>query len=138
MPRQDIIEKREETRWGEIRSVSPLEITDMSRRSGSADGDAETATISRERTRLEPPNKYNVIMHNDDYTPMNFVVEVLVNIFQKSYDDATELMMYIHTHGDGIVGTYPKSIAEMKVLKTRDVAEKAHCDEFKITMEKAD
>lgn len=101
------------------------------------EGDTSTATTVKDKTTIELPGKYNVIMHNDDVTPMGFVVEVLVGIFKKERSDAIELMLKIHHEGKGVAGTYPKSIAESKLMLTREVAEKAGYDEFKVTMEKA-
>lgn len=102
-----------------------------------AEGDTDTATAVKDKTTVELPGKYNIIMHNDDVTPMGFVVEVLVNVFKKERADAIELMLKIHCEGKGVAGTYPKSIAESKIMLTREIAEKAGYDEFKVTMEKA-
>ena len=102
-----------------------------------ADGSSETATVVKDKTTVEPPSKYNIIMHNDDVTPMGFVVEVLVGVYKKERTDAIELMLRIHNEGKGVAGTYPKSIAEAKLLLTREIAEKAGYDEFRVTMEKA-
>lgn len=101
-----------------------------------ASADTESATTTKEIATVEKPHKYHVIMHNDDFTPMGFVVEILVGIFNKQRTDAIELMLIIHGEGKGIAGTYTKSIAEAKLLKTREVAEKAGFDEFKVTLEK--
>ena len=101
------------------------------------EGDTETTTAVKDRTTVELPGKYNIVMHNDDYTPMGFVIEVLVNIYRKERKEAAKLMLYIHNNGKAVVGTYIKSIAEQKLSLTRDVAEKAGYSEFKVTMEKA-
>ena len=101
------------------------------------EGDAETTTAVKDRTTVELPGKYNIVMHNDDVTPMGFVVEVLVGVYKKERMDAIELMLKIHHEGKGIAGTYPKSIAESKLLLTREISEKAGYEEFKVTMEKA-
>ena len=103
----------------------------------NGDADTSTATIVKDKVTVEPPGKYNVIMHNDDYTPMGFVVEVLVGVFKKERSDAIELMLKIHHEGKGVAGTYPKSIAESKLMLTREISEKAGYEEFKVTMEKA-
>lgn len=104
---------------------------------GNTESGTDTATVSKEKTTIAIPGKYNVIMHNDDVTPMGFVVEVLVGVFRKERADAIELMLRIHNEGKGVAGTYPKSIAESKLLLTREIAEKAGYDEFRVTMEKA-
>lgn len=104
---------------------------------GNVDSGTDTATIVKDMTTVELPGKYNVIMHNDDYTPMGFVVEILVGVFKKERSDAIELMLKIHSDGKGVAGTYTKSIAESKVVLTREIAEKAGYNEFRVTMEKA-
>lgn len=102
----------------------------------SEDTTLET-TATKELVTVEKPHKYNVILHNDDITPMGFVVEILVGVFNRQRTDAIELMLTIHNDGKGVAGTYTKSIAEAKLLMTREIAEKAGFDEFKVTMEKA-
>lgn len=89
-----------------------------------------------EKIITELPGKYNVILHNDDITPMGFVVEILVNIFSKNRQEAITLMLQIHNEGKGVAGTYIKSIAESKVTLVRDVALKAEYP-LSITIEKA-
>ena len=76
-----------------------------------------TGLKDREDHKIQPPKKYKVIMHNDDYTPMNFVVAVLIQVFHKSETAAHNIMMSVHESGRGVAGIYPKSIAEMKVAK---------------------
>lgn len=73
----------------------------------------DTAVMNRPKTT--PPPMFNVILHNDDYTTKVFVVQVLVEVFKKSAEDAHHLMMRIHEHGRGIAGTYPYEVAETKV-----------------------
>ena len=89
-------------------------------------GGPSTDAAVKERVKIERPRKYNVIFHNDDETPMGFVVEMLVNVFDMEREPAAMLMMDIHTNGKGIAGTYIKSIAEMKVMMVRRCAEEAH------------
>lgn len=104
---------------------------------GNVDSGTDTSTIVKDRITVDIPGKYNIIMHNDDYTPMGFVVEILVGVFKKERSDAIELMMKIHAEGKGVAGTYTKSIAESKIVLTREIAEKAGYNEFRVTMEKA-
>lgn len=94
----------------------------------------ETNVIEKINTEL--PGKYNVIFHNDDITPMGFVVEILVNIFSFDRQKAVELMLEIHQKGKGVAGTYIKSIAEAKVTLVRDVSLKADYP-LNVTIEKA-
>lgn len=65
---------------------------------------------------------FNVIMHNDDVTTMDFVVHVLISIFRKSEEDAEETMMRVHYEGSAVVGTYSRDIAESKVEKATSLA----------------
>lgn len=73
---------------------------------------AVVATI--ERVALSPPRMWNVILHNDDKTTMEFVVLVLMQIFHKSFDEASAIMMHIHENGKGIAGTYSNEVASQK------------------------
>ena len=67
------------------------------------------------REQVEEPAKYHVFLLNDDYTPMDFVVDVLCNFFNKSEEQATDIMLTIHYKGKGLCGTYTAEIAETKV-----------------------
>jgi ATP-dependent Clp protease adaptor protein ClpS len=73
---------------------------------------------SLDYTRLKAPNKFNVIMMNDNVTPMEFVIQLLVVIFNKSAAEAKEITMHIHEKGRGIAGTYSYEIAEQKCTET--------------------
>ncbi len=81
-------------------------------------------------TQLREPQQYNVILLNDDYTPMDFVIEVLMRLFQKNYPNAFAVMMQVHEQGRAVAGTYPKEIAEEKI---EQVAYAAHANEFPLT-----
>lgn len=71
-----------------------------------------------EMVKLKGPGKYNVIMLNDDSTPMDFVVQVLMGIFKKTSEQATEIMLEVHEKGRGVCGTYMYEVAEQKVAET--------------------
>ena len=84
--------------------------------------------------KLKEPPKYNVIMHNDDVTTMDFVVFVLVKVFRKSEEDAESIMLKIHYEGSAIVGTYSKDIAQSKANYTMNIA-KANNFPLQLTIE---
>lgn len=73
-------------------------------------------------TKLKKPSMYNVVMHNDDYTPMDFVTALLIKIFKKNPCEAEKLMLNIHNSGRGIAGTYPKDIALSKKTAADEIS----------------
>lgn len=77
--------------------------------------DRDTTVKDRSEIRTQPPKMYAVIMHNDDFTPMEFVVEMLVKYFGKSTEDAVRVMYEVHRSDKGIAGVYTREIAETKV-----------------------
>src|SRR5215467_16065611 len=88
---------------------------------------SDTAVITQKRTavKLKKPQLYKVLLHNDDFTTMEFVVMILQFVFGHSETDATAIMLHIHRHGVGVGGIYPFSVAEAKVGETMAEAEKA-------------
>ena len=76
----------------------------------------------RQRVITDEPERYNVIMHNDDFTTMEFVVRVLETVFHKERPEAERLMMQIHTRGKAIVGVYTYDIATTKVMRVEQMA----------------
>ena len=80
----------------------------------------EVATESREK--LKKPPLFRVLLHNDDFTTMEFVVEVLKRVFNKSDGDAFNIMWDVHTQGVGVAGVYTHEIAEMKVERVTQMA----------------
>ena len=83
----------------------------------------EEQTIFKEEVdiKLKKPKMYRVIIYNDDYTTMDFVVEVLINIFHKNPAEATKIMFDVHNKGKGIVGIYTYDIALTKVIQVGDM-----------------
>ena len=75
----------------------------------------ESGLLELERTRLKPPRLYKVLLLNDDYTPMDFVVVVLEKLFAKTREQATLIMLSVHREGRGVCGVYPRDIAATKV-----------------------
>lgn len=91
----------------------------MSRRIQQADGDQLKEV---EEIALQPPPMYKVIINNDDYTPMDFVVEVLQKFFSMDEDKATQVMMSVHYQGKGVCGLFTAEIAETKVAQVNNYA----------------
>ncbi|RMF82266.1 MAG: ATP-dependent Clp protease adapter ClpS [Nitrospirae bacterium] len=93
-------------------------------------------TLTRERTRLRPPPMYKVLLHNDDYTTMEFVVEVLMHVFHMDGARAYQVMMQVHREGIGVAGVYTREVAETKVAQvTAHARREGH--PLKCTMEPA-
>ncbi len=84
----------------------------------------ETGTITRTKPKTQRPNLYRVLLLNDDYTPMEFVVLVLQDVFNKSREDAMRIMLHVHNKGVGECGVYPYEVAETKVTRVMDTARK--------------
>jgi len=78
--------------------------------------------VQEAKPALQKPKLYRVLLLNDDYTPMEFVVDVLQQIFFKGYDEAVQLMLSVHTSGQAVCGVYPLEIAEMKVKQVLNLA----------------
>ena len=92
---------------------------------GSDNGrDSGTAVITRTQTKTKKPSMYRVLLLNDDYTPMEFVVVVLKKYFSKTNEAATEIMLHVHQHGVGECGVFTYEIAETKVTQVMDYARK--------------
>ncbi len=89
---------------------------------------------TKEIVDLKEPKKYKVFLLNDDYTTMDFVVDILCDIFDKSYEEAVNIMLTIHKQGKGLCGIYTYEIAETKVAQVHRLA-RAHEFPLKATME---
>jgi ATP-dependent Clp protease adaptor protein ClpS len=86
---------------------------------------AEGLKLKPEKVKPKLPGIYKVIILNDDFTPMEFVANVIQNVFNKSKDDATRIMLQIHTEGIGICGTFPFEIAETKMNQVLNLAKES-------------
>ena len=93
-------------------------------RTGGAGGPA-TSVIAKVKPKTKRPNLYRVLILNDDYTPMEFVVHVLEKFFQKDVEAATKIMLHVHHHGIGECGVFTYEIAETKVTQVMDYARKS-------------
>ena len=104
---------------------------------GNDVGNGSDAGIAvRTKPKTKKPAMYQVIMLNDDYTPMEFVILVLERFFSKSSEEATQIMMHVHQKGVGVCGVFTFEVAEMKVQQVMDLA-RQHQHPLQCTMEKA-
>lgn len=97
--------------------------------------DRETGVVVKSKAKTKKPSMYKVLLLNDDYTPMEFVVHVLERFFNKSREDATRIMLHVHRRGVGVCGVYTYEVAETKVNQVIDFARK-HEHPLQCTLEK--
>jgi ATP-dependent Clp protease adaptor protein ClpS len=109
---------------------------DGERRNTPGDGDGATGVVTQTRPKTKKPSLYKVLMLNDDYTPMEFVVHVLQRFFRMSIEDATRVMLHVHQRGVGVCGIFTYEVAETKVTQVMDFA-KQHQHPLQCTLEKA-
>ena len=100
-------------------------LADDERKRRGDPGAPGTAVISKTRPQTKRPSLYRVLLLNDDYTPMEFVVHVLEKFFNKNHEAAYRIMMHVHQHGIGECGIYTYEVAETKVAQVVELAEKA-------------
>lgn len=91
---------------------------------GKDKADISEKTLKKEKTELQEPPLYKVLLHNDDYTTMDFVVMILQTVFHKDTGEATRIMLNVHHQGLGIAGVYTREIGETKVAIVHDMARK--------------
>ena len=103
---------------------------------GDDDSGGQLGVATRTRTRTKKPTPYRVLMLNDDYTPMEFVVLVLQRIFRMSVEDATRVMLHVHQRGVGVCGVFSYEVAETKVQQVIDFA-RQNQHPLQCTLEKA-
>ena len=105
------------------------------RKAGDQGQGSGAATITETKPKLQKPSLYRVLILNDDYTPMEFVIYVLERFFQKSREDATRIMLHVHQHGVGVCGVFTYEVAETKVAQVVETARR-HQHPLQCTMEK--
>jgi ATP-dependent Clp protease adaptor protein ClpS len=115
-------------------AIRPARMADDDRKRKS-DGGPGTAVITKTKPQTKRPNLYRVLLLNDDYTPMEFVVHVLERFFNKDHESAHRIMMHVHQHGIGECGIFTYEVAETKVTQVMDFARK-HQHPLQCIMEK--
>jgi ATP-dependent Clp protease adaptor protein ClpS len=113
----------------------PARMADDDRKRRGEPGGPGTAVISKTKPQTRRPSFYRVLILNDDYTPMEFVVHVLERFFGKDHEAATRIMLHVHHHGMGECGIYTYEVAETKVTQVMDFARK-HQHPLQCVMEK--
>ena len=128
--------------WGRLRlkiDGAAMRLADRHMQAGSNDGQGGpgrgTAVITRTKAKTKKPSLYRVLILNDDYTPMEFVVHILERFFQKDREAATRIMLHVHNHGVGECGVYTFEVAETKVSQVMDFA-RQHQHPLQCVMEK--
>ena len=101
-----------------------------------SDQDMGTGLVTKIETKTKKPPLYRVLMLNDDYTPMEFVIMVLEKIFSKKSEEATQIMLHVHKNGVGVCGTFTYEVAESKCKAVMDLAKKNE-HPLQCTMEKS-
>ncbi|QJB70749.1 ATP-dependent Clp protease adapter ClpS [Parasphingorhabdus halotolerans] len=103
---------------------------------GGDEDDIDLGVATKTRAKTKKPNPYKVLLLNDDYTPMEFVVLVLKRFFKMDIDEATRVMLHVHQKGVGVCGTFSYEVAETKVTQVMDFARKNQ-HPLQCTLEKA-
>jgi ATP-dependent Clp protease adaptor protein ClpS len=98
--------------------------------------DVGVVTRTKPKGDVKRPKRYKVLLHNDDYTTMEFVVWILVSVFHHDETKATEIMLHVHKNGIGVAGVYPREIAEARTSQV-DALAKAHEFPLRTSMEEA-
>ena len=98
-------------------------------------GDTVIERRTKEKAKTQRPSMYKCILLNDDYTPMEFVVEILKTVFHRQHAEATRIMLHVHQNGMGVAGVYPFEIAETKIKTVEDLAQESQYP-LKCVMEK--
>jgi ATP-dependent Clp protease adaptor protein ClpS len=102
---------------------------------GDQERERQTGLLLKPRPKTKKPSMYKVLLLNDDYTPMEFVVHILERFFQKNRQESTDIMLHVHRRGVGICGIFTYEVAETKVAQVMDFA-RANEQPLQCTMEK--
>ena len=107
-----------------VQMGAPEEPGSMARRSDNPteNGDPSVGIATRTRPKTKKPDMFKVLLLNDDYTPMEFVVQVIQDVFHRDHDTATRIMMHVHQKGVGVCGVYTYEVAETKVAQVVESA----------------
>lgn len=108
---------------------------DDANKQGGGGEDGRTGVVTKTRPKTKKPSLYKVLLLNDDYTPMEFVILVLERFFNKGRDDATRIMLHVHHKGVGLCGVYTFEVAETKVTQVMEFS-RQHQHPLRCTMEK--
>jgi ATP-dependent Clp protease adaptor protein ClpS len=134
-PPDEPLGRQEVALWGRMRAVPERLAGDGDKKRGGDRGNPGTAVITKTKPQTKRPNLYRVLLLNDDYTPMEFVVHVLERFFNKDREAATRIMLHVHNHGIGECGVFTYEVAETKVTQVMDFARK-HQHPLQCVMEK--
>jgi ATP-dependent Clp protease adaptor protein ClpS len=107
----------------------------MSKPGQTGNGGTATGIVTKTKPKTKKPSLYKVLILNDDYTPMEFVVHILERFFAKPREEAVRIMLHVHRHGVGICGVYTYEVAETKVTQVVEFARR-HQHPLQCTMEK--
>jgi ATP-dependent Clp protease adaptor protein ClpS len=123
---------RSQYHWWQAASLAQIGMSDNGKRGEEGPG---TGVIVQPKPKTKKPSMYKVLMLNDDYTPMEFVVHILERFFNKNRQEATRIMLHVHRRGVGVCGVYTYEVAETKVTQVMDFA-RQHQHPLQCTLEK--
>ena len=133
---QQILSSRQKPDRRSRASDQPFMGDDANKGPGDDDDDTNLGIATKTRVKTKKPRPYKVLILNDDYTPMEFVVLVLKRFFNMDIDEATRVMLHVHQKGVGVCGTFSYEVAETKVTQVMDFARKNE-HPLQCTLEKA-
>ncbi|MFC3606754.1 ATP-dependent Clp protease adapter ClpS [Stutzerimonas tarimensis] len=105
---------------------TPIRLTSDQDRPGYGEDDGSGLAVQESKPELKAPPRYRVVMFNDDYTPMDFVIEVLEGIFNHNRETATKIMLTVHTQGKAVCGVFTRDVAETKASQVNQYARECH------------